>query len=84
MGFKVHSEILTYSGRIDAIIEEKDHIIIIEFKQDKKRSIESMIDESFEQIENKEYDRSYKGKKIIKIAIVFRKEEVGCKIEKNY
>jgi hypothetical protein len=32
----------------------------------------------------KKYENLFKGKKIIKMALVFRNEEIGCKIEKNF
>jgi len=46
------------------VIEEDDYVIIIEFKQDDKRSIEYMLNEAIEQIEKREYSRQYKNKTI--------------------
>ncbi|MDR2545215.1 MAG: ATP-binding protein [Methanobrevibacter sp.] len=83
MGFNIHCEVLTYSGRVDAVIEKNNKIIIIEFKQDNERSIDEMIKESLQQIEDRKYEIPYKGKTIIRMAIVFSKEKIGCKIEKD-
>ena len=76
----VHNEVHSYKGNADLVIEEGDYVIIIEFKQDDKKSIEYMISEAIEQIEKREYSRQYKNKKIIKGAIVFKKGKIGCKL----
>ena len=76
----VHNEVHSYKGNADLVIEEENHVIIIEFKQDDKKSIKYMINEAMEQIEEKEYSRQYKNKKIVKGAIVFKKGEIGCKL----
>jgi len=39
-----------------------------------------MINKAMVQIEEKEYARQYKNKKIIKGAIVFKKGEISCKL----
>ena len=79
----VHSEVQSYKGRADLVLKEGEHIIIIDFKQDKVKSINYMIKKGFEQIEEKEYERQYKDKEIIKGVIAFRNEEIGCKIIKE-
>ncbi|KZX12108.1 ATP-binding protein [Methanobrevibacter curvatus] len=79
----VHSEVHSYKGNADLIIEEDDHVIIIEFKQSSKSSINYMINEALEQIEKQEYSRQYKNKKIIKGAIAFKNSEIGCKLIKE-
>ncbi|MDR3062580.1 MAG: ATP-binding protein, partial [Methanobrevibacter sp.] len=79
----VHSEVHSYKGNADLIIEENDYVIIIEFKQSNEKSIEYMINEALEQIEKQEYPRQYKNKNIIKGAIVFKDSEIGCKLIKE-
>ncbi|KZX15685.1 ATP-binding protein [Methanobrevibacter curvatus] len=79
----VHSEVRSYKGNADIIIEEDDYVIIIEFKQSSKSSINYMINEALEQIEKQEYSRQYKNKKIIKGAIAFKDSEIGCKLIKE-
>ncbi|KZX15427.1 ATP-binding protein [Methanobrevibacter filiformis] len=79
----VHSEVHSYKGNADLIIEEEDYVIIIEFKQSNKSSINYMINEALEQIETQEYGRQYKNKNIIKGAIVFKDSEIGCKLIKE-
>ncbi|MDR3063602.1 MAG: ATP-binding protein [Methanobrevibacter sp.] len=79
----VHSEVHSYKGNADLIIEEGDYVIIIEFKQSNKSSINYMINEALKQIEKQEYPRQYKNKNIIKGAIVFKDSEIGCKLIKE-
>ncbi|MDR3223471.1 MAG: ATP-binding protein [Methanobrevibacter sp.] len=79
-GLKVKSEVKTYNGNIDMIIEEKDHVIIVEFKQSNDESIEVMINKALKQIKEKEYTRPYKDKKLIKLILAFKGKEIGCKI----
>ncbi|KZX11631.1 ATP-binding protein [Methanobrevibacter filiformis] len=79
----VHSEVHGYKGNADLIIEENDNVIIIEFKQSNKSSLNYMINEALEQIETQEYGRQYKNKNIIKGAIVFRDNNIGCKLIKE-
>jgi len=76
----VHSEVRTRKGDADLIIEEEDYVIIVEFKQSNVSSIDYMIKEGFKQIEENEYGRAYKNKKIIKAVIAFKDKEIGCKI----
>jgi len=42
-----------------------------------------MIKEGFKQIKEKEYERSYKNKKIIKAVIAFKNKKIDCKIIKE-
>ncbi|MDR2623720.1 MAG: ATP-binding protein [Methanobrevibacter sp.] len=84
LGFEGYSNTPTYIGEMDVVLDKTDPIIIIEFKQSKTSSIEYMINEAFNQMNEKQYEKLYKGKKIIKTALVFKNEEIGCKIEKNY
>ena len=79
----VHSEVHSYKGSTDLVIEEGEYVIVIDFKQSKVKSIDYMIKEGLEQIEEKEYTRQYKNKKIIKGVIAFKDKEIGCNIIKK-
>ncbi|MDR0912968.1 MAG: ATP-binding protein [Methanobrevibacter sp.] len=84
LGFEGYSNTPTYIGEMDIVLDKTDPIIIIEFKQSKTSSIEYLINEAFDQMNEKQYEKRYNGKNIIKMALVFKNEEIGCKIEKNY
>jgi hypothetical protein len=87
LGFSVHGEAPTNRGFIDAILEEEDHIIIVECKfsktgKNKKpiKSFEKMLNEGLEQIKNKKYHEKYLNKKIIMVAMAFAGKEIQTKI----
>ncbi|MDR0912745.1 MAG: ATP-binding protein [Methanobrevibacter sp.] len=84
LGFEGYSNTPTYIGEMDIVLDKTDPITIIEFKQSKTSSINYMIKEAFKQMNDKQYEKIYNGKNIIKMALVFKNEEIGCKIEKNY
>jgi hypothetical protein len=83
-------------GVIDTIIEENDeHVAIVEIKysEDPKKSLDSLINESFKQIHEKEYYLPYEDSDVSLLALAFKDREikngiitdVKCKIEKwNY
>jgi len=83
-------------GVIDTIIEENDeHVAIVEIKysEDSKKSLDSLINESFKQIHEKEYYLPYEDSDVSLLALAFKDREikngiitdVKCKIEKwNY
>jgi hypothetical protein len=84
LGFKTDGEVLTYIGRIDAILYEKEYDAIVEFKYSKhKKSMNKFITEALKQIDERKYYLKSNNKKIIKIAIVFSEKEVACEIREH-
>ncbi|MDR3222388.1 MAG: ATP-binding protein [Methanobrevibacter sp.] len=96
MGMRIDGEKSIGHGIIDTIIEENDdHIAVVEIKysEDPNKSLDSLINESFKQIHEKEYYLPYEDSDITLIALAFKDREikngiitdVKCKIEKwNY
>ncbi|MCL2115697.1 MAG: ATP-binding protein [Methanobrevibacter sp.] len=92
-GFDIKSEDPTSDGRIDAILERKDPIVITEFKYsyDKEdengkvvlaKSIEKLLDDAFTQIHEKKYYKKYYNKdKIIILGVAISNKEIGVKFE---
>ncbi|MDR0913117.1 MAG: PD-(D/E)XK nuclease domain-containing protein, partial [Methanobrevibacter sp.] len=81
MGFDIQGEIQTFKGRIDAVLKQKDEVVVIEIKYGKKESVDKLLNETMEQIEKKEYYQPYQDKNITLLAIAFKEKEVGCKIK---
>ncbi|MDR3290810.1 MAG: ATP-binding protein [Methanobrevibacter sp.] len=92
MGMRFDGEKTIGHGIIDTVIEENDdHVAVVEIKysEDPKKSLDSLINESFKQIHEKEYYLSYEDRDVSLIALVFKDRpikngiitDVKCKIE---
>lgn len=96
MGMRFDGEKIISHGIIDTVIEENDdHVAVVEIKysENPKKSLDSLINESFKQIHEKEYYLPYEDSDVTLIALVFKDRQiknsvitdVKCKIEKwNY
>ncbi|GHV11672.1 ATPase AAA [Fibrobacterales bacterium] len=71
LGIYSRVEVHTAIGSVDAVIEEKDFVYVIEFK------LNGTAEEALAQIESKDYALSYngQGKKVVKLGIEFDKEK---------
>jgi hypothetical protein len=71
LGLKCENEVHTANGRMDSVIFAGGYIYILEFKVDKP------VEDALWQIEEKDYAAIYadSGKKMIKIGIVFSREQ---------
>ena len=78
MGAKIDLEVLTDKGRIDAVLELKDKIFIIEFKVGE-------VTEAMNQIKEKKYYERYlnQNKDIYLLGVGgFEKKDIKCLLEK--
>ena len=66
LGYDIQAEVLTHTGRIDAVVTANGHIYIVEFKL-------GDADTAMAQIQNKAYHQPYlaSGKKVVLIGIGF-------------
>ncbi|GHV12262.1 ATPase AAA [Fibrobacterales bacterium] len=71
LGIYSRVEVHTAVGSVDAVIEEKDFVYVIEFK------LNDTAEAALAQIESKDYALSYngQGKKVVKLGIEFDKEK---------
>ncbi|KZX10751.1 ATP-binding protein [Methanobrevibacter filiformis] len=80
MGFQVIEEKAIQTGRIDFVLEnrEKNYVLIVEMKytQDQSISLDTLLRESFEQIQNRKYWRPYKGNEIRLMALGLKDTEI--------
>ncbi|MDR2621348.1 MAG: PD-(D/E)XK nuclease domain-containing protein, partial [Dysgonamonadaceae bacterium] len=83
LGFKAQGEILTGSGRIDAVLEQPDTIIVSELKYHAKTKTNALLRQAIKQIHDKKYYEKYleQGKKIVLLGLAFSGKEVGCRME---
>jgi hypothetical protein len=93
MGMRFDGEKTIGHGVIDTVIEENDdHVAVVEIKysEDPKKSLDSLINESFKQIHEKEYYLPYEDRDVSLIALAFKDRpikngiitDVKCKIDK--
>ncbi|KZX10153.1 ATP-binding protein [Methanobrevibacter curvatus] len=80
MGFQVTEEKAIQSGRIDFTLEnrEKKYLIIAEMKytQVESKSLDTLIKDSFKQIQKKKYWRPYRGYEIRLMALGLKDTEI--------
>ena len=82
LGVRVHAEVKTNRGRIDAVIEIKNRIFLFEFKLD------GSADEALQQIREHEYAQKYRlsGKPLTLVGVNFNrfKRQIGELIGEEY
>ncbi|MDR0572416.1 MAG: ATP-binding protein, partial [Tannerella sp.] len=83
MGFTAHGEMTTGSGRIDAVLEQTDAVVVCELKYHAKTKTGALLRNAMKQIHDKKYYGKYmdKGKKIVLLALAFSGKDVGCKMD---
>ncbi|MDR1115500.1 MAG: ATP-binding protein [Tannerella sp.] len=83
LGFKAHGEVMTGSGRIDAVLEQPDTVVVCELKYHLKTSTATLLRHAMKQIHDKKYYEKYlgNGKKIVLLSLAFSGREVGCKMD---
>ncbi|KZX12038.1 ATP-binding protein [Methanobrevibacter curvatus] len=81
LGFEIKSEIQTIKGRLDAILEQKNLVLIIEFKFSLNDNLDDMIENAFNQIVKKEYYKPYQNKKVILLAVAFKSRDIKCQLK---
>ena len=83
LGFDVLGEVPTDIGRIDAVWKWKDRVVIAEIKHDEKDTLESLLQEAFDQIHKRRYYESFAGNnnRIALLAIAIAGREIECQID---
>ncbi|MDR1895452.1 MAG: PD-(D/E)XK nuclease domain-containing protein, partial [Prevotellaceae bacterium] len=82
LGFDIVGEVVTNTGRIDAVWKFPGHTVIAEIKfQPQKGNISVLLDKAMTQIKEKNYvERFNSGEEISLLAIAFAGKEIGCKM----
>ena len=78
LGFKVDAEVLTNTGRIDAVWTWEDRVVIAEVKYAAEGNPDTLIAEAFAQIGEKKYFERYLGqnRRICLLAVAFAGREI--------
>jgi hypothetical protein len=82
LGFDITGEITTNIGRIDAVLQLPDHVIVAEVKfQPKQGKMPKLLDEAINQIKEKRYYERFKDQQVLLLGVAFAGKEIGCRIE---
>jgi hypothetical protein len=83
LGFKAHGEIMTGSGRIDAVLEQPDTVVVAELKYHSKTKASTLLRHAMKQIHDKKYYGKYlgNGKRIVLLGLAFSGKDVGCRMD---
>jgi hypothetical protein len=81
LGFNIKGEVSTREGRIDAVLEEEERVVVTEIEHSISKPIEEMIDLVMKQIKEKEYYKPYIGKNIMLLGIAFNGKEIACRMD---
>jgi hypothetical protein len=83
LGFRVDGEIMTNIGRIDAVMEQTDVIVVTELKYHARKKMETLLNEAMRQIRDRQYYEKYldRGKPVLLMGLAFSGKKVGCRME---
>jgi hypothetical protein len=81
LGFDIQGEIMTNTGRIDAVWQEKDLTVVTEIKFHAEKTAGILLNEAMKQIRNRRYYEKYLHRKIRLMGVAFSGKEVACRIE---
>ena len=83
LGFKALGEVSTSIGRIDAVWTWEDRVVIAEVKHSEKSTLETLLQEAFDQIHDRRYYEGYAGdnRRIALLAIAVAGREIECRME---
>jgi hypothetical protein len=81
LGFDIQSEVMTNIGRIDAVWEQDDSIVIAEIKYATDKTHDKLLKEAMTQIYTHKYYEAYIDRKIMLMAIAFTNKMVKCEMK---
>ncbi|WP_067092827.1 ATP-binding protein [Methanobrevibacter curvatus] len=81
MGFFIQGEILTSTGRLDAVFKKEDLVVLVEVKYSLTESLDKMVDKAISQIMDKKYYLPYTDYNVIILGVAFGDREVKSHVE---
>jgi hypothetical protein len=83
LGFDITGEIMTNTGRIDAVLKLPGQVVVAEIKfQPKQGKMPQLLDEAMKQIKDTRYYEPYlSAQKVSLLAVAFLGKEIGCRME---
>jgi hypothetical protein len=81
LGFDIQGEILTNTGRIDAVWQQPGLTVISEIKFHAGKNIDELLDGAMAQIDDRRYCEAYLDREISLMAVAFTGKEVKCRMK---
>jgi hypothetical protein len=81
LGFDIRGEILTNTGRIDAVWRQPGLTVVAEIKYHAKKKADILLEEALTQIRDRRYYEAYLDGKVMLMAIAFTGKDIKCSIE---
>jgi Holliday junction resolvase-like predicted endonuclease len=81
LGFNIQGQISTNIGKIDAVLQYKDVVVVAELKFSEKKSTEAMLSDAMKQIKDRRYYEKYLNKKVLLLGVAFTGKDIACRIE---
>ncbi|GHT49903.1 hypothetical protein FACS189440_16390 [Bacteroidia bacterium] len=80
LGFDVQGEVLTNTGRMDAVWHQPELTVVAEIKYHAKKKLNTLLNEAITQINDRKYYEKYLHHKVILMAVAFSGREAGCRM----
>ncbi|KZX12505.1 putative AAA-ATPase [Methanobrevibacter curvatus] len=81
MGFFIEGEVLTSTGRLDAVLKKRDLVVIIEIKYGLTESLDKMVNKAVSQIKDEKYYLQYTDYNVVLLGVAFGDREVKSHVE---
>ncbi|MDR0733517.1 MAG: ATP-binding protein [Dysgonamonadaceae bacterium] len=81
LGFDIQGELMTNTGRIDAVWRQNDLTVVAELKFHRSKSAKSLLKDALAQIREKRYYERFADRKVLLLGVAFTGKDVACRME---
>jgi hypothetical protein len=81
LGFDIHGEQMTDTGRIDAVWSQPGLAVIVEIKYHANRRADRLLNDAMKQIHDRRYYEAYLDRKVTLMAVAFTGKDVKCRMD---
>jgi hypothetical protein len=81
LGFDIQGEIMTNTGRIDAVWRQPGLTVVAEIKYSVEKDADSLLDDAMTQIHDRHYYEKYLDGKVLLMGVAFTGKEVKCRLD---
>jgi hypothetical protein len=80
LGFDIQGEIMTNTGRIDAVWHLPGLTVVAEVKYHTQKSVDSLLEDAMQQIRDKRYYEPYLDRTVALLGVACTGKDVGCRM----